>query len=964
MDQDKRLKEIEKAGAIEGSQLAQNEIARLTEEQKNNLLQEKQALSQASQQRTLISQAAEMGVDTAAELSAQGQQGSISQPAINEQTQQILSKYGIDPRQKVAPRSVTTTRSTSKQGQTTVENITNTTTTNHNVIKIIQPNIPVVQPNIAMRQGGLSNAKFKSWLQKANQQQEELANSQMNDYNRRERNLLRSTNSMMRKLQDLSKSIGKSLDPENMTNTISGSLKTMLFLFITTMIPIVWKPLMEKLSVFEANFRSFFGMELPGDLKGKVSEKIGGWKKALGIADGDIDKKGVPGAVLSLIKSSFQELLQKLEYEKQDRAKAIKRIEGDKPDSITDIGGWLNYFGKIAVAALGGSEGQAKAAGKEISKEKVKEINEEEFELEGKKISMRGEFDEKGELRNEDSALKLTQSIANETTKETVDISKIQTSLEKLKSFSKDQNKLIPLSPEFVEKISQIVPQEKIVDLINKYQSKGEYKINDTDYVFTTRKSDYDPSSEYSIWDRIKEWSSAGADLGKKTGTAAGAVAGALPTAGFGVVAGGSIGYMLGGALGGAGGAAIGLGHGLKDAVTAYFKAPGGQLSLVSLNSLSEKEKRNLNFHKNYAKAKIEEVSPEFISELFGLAQNTNSFSSDNYIALNKTFTDVGKKTVVNQNYKEIVNDALELKEKKADLDKENTQNNRFLGTADLSRVQKDPINESSSKESPSPVVTNSSNPQKANVSTTQNIDETAKKIIQYLKDKLGLTQEQASGVAGNLYVESAGFNLSAEGDNGTSFGLAQWHNERKEALFKRAGTRTPTLEQQLDYLVYELNNTEKGALNALKQATSVKDSAYVFAKKFERPATGSDGLPLHFDRRWGYAENFYKKATPDAVPTDINKIEVSEFTTQGPTGASSTVAPIVESAMVIPNINNSEEEKLKTIADQTKILAETTAVSAQLDAIPKQQLIKINKTETPSQSKQQVAEGGWSSPT
>ena len=959
MDQDKRLKEIEKAGAIEGSQLAQNEIARLTEEQKNNLLQEKQALSQASQQRTLISQAAEMGVDTAAELSAQGQQGSISQPAINEQTQQILSKYGIDSRQKVTPRSTTTTRSTSKQGQTTVENITNTTTTNHNVVKIIQPNIPVTQPNIAMRQGGLSNAKFKNWLQKANQQQEELANSQMNDYNRRERNLLRSTNSMMRKLQDLSKSIGRSLDPENMTNTISGSLKTMLFLFITTMIPIVWKPLIEKLSVFEANFRSFFGMELPGDLKDKVSGKINGWKKALGIADEDVNKKGVPGAVLSLIKSSFQELLQKLEYEKQDRAKAIKRIEGDKPDSFIDISGWLNYLGKVAVAALSGSEGQAKAAGKEISEEKVKKISEEEFELEGKTISMKGEFNEKGELRNEDSALKLTQSIANETTKETVDISKIQTSLEKLKSFSKDQNKLVPLSPEFVEKISQIVPQEKIVDLINKYQSKGEYKINDTDYVFTTRKSDYDPSGEFSIWDRIKEWSSAGEDLGKKAGTAAGAVAGALPTAGFGVVAGGSIGYMLGGALGGVGGATIGLGHGLKDAVTAYFKAPGGQLSLVSLNSLSEKEKRNLNFHKNYAKARIEEVSPEFISELFGMAQNTNSFSSSNYTSLNKTFTDAGKKTSVNQKYKEIVNDALELKEKKADLDKENTQTNRFSGTADLSRSQKDPVVSKSSLSSSD--VTGDS--QKADVSTTQNIDETAKKIIQYLKDKLGLTQEQASGVAGNLYVESGGFNLSAEGDNGTSFGLAQWHNERKEALFKHAGTRTPTLEQQLDYLAYELNNTEKGALNSLKQATSVKDSAYVFAKKFERPATGSNGLPLHFDRRWGYAENFYKKIIPGAVPTDINKIEVSKFITQGPTGVSSTIAPIVESAMIIPNTNNSDEEKLKTIADQTRVLVETTAVSAQLDAIPRQQIIKTNVA-PPPQQQQQVQEGNWSSNT
>ena len=56
-------------------------------------------------------------------------------------------------------------------------------------------------------------------------------------------------------------------------------------------------------------------------------------------------------------------------------------------------------------------------------------------------------------------------------------------------------------------------------------------------------------------------------------------------------------------------------------------------------------------------------------------------------------------------------------------------------------------------------------------------------------------------------------------------------------------------------------------------------------------------------------------------------------------------------------------EEKLKTIADQTKVLAETTAVSAQLDAIPRQQIIKTNVA-PPPQQQQQVQEGNWSSNT
>ena len=54
MDQDKRLKEIEKAGAIEGAQMAQNEIASMAQEQRNNLLQEKQVISQQAQERQQV----------------------------------------------------------------------------------------------------------------------------------------------------------------------------------------------------------------------------------------------------------------------------------------------------------------------------------------------------------------------------------------------------------------------------------------------------------------------------------------------------------------------------------------------------------------------------------------------------------------------------------------------------------------------------------------------------------------------------------------------------------------------------------------------------------------------------------------------------------------------------------------------------------------------------------------------
>ena len=954
-ERERRLKELDKAGAIEGAQLAQGEIARLSQEQRNNLQQEKMALSQQAQERAIISQAAEMGVATAADISQQGNNQGVQAPGMNAQTQQILSKYGINPNQKVAPKTTTTTRSTTKQGATIVENITNTTTTNHNVVRVIQPNIPIAKPNIAMRQGAISNAKFKTWLQKANAQQEELANSQMNDYNRRERSLLRSTDRMMKKLQDLSKTIGRGLDPENMTNSVSGSLKTLMFLFIATMIPLVWKPLMEKIEVFEANFRSFFGMDLPGDLKTKATT-VKNWKAFLGLEGKDLDEYGVPGAVGKLIKSAFDRLLAKLELEKKDREKAIARLENEKPDSITDIEGWVKYLGKVAAAAVGGSEAQATyTEGSRVSEEKTKELENEEFELEGKKISMLGEFDEKGELRNEDSALKLTQSIANETQKETVDISKIQTSLEKLRSFSKNQDKLIPLSPEFVNKIKEIVPEERILSLIEKYKGKGEYRVNQDDYVFTTKKSDYDPGTQYSICDRVKEWQG----VGGSAGAVAGAAAGALPTAGFGIAAGGAIGYMLGSVVG----SGVGLVHGLGDMASAYFKAPGGQLSLVPLNSLSEDEKRTANFHKTHAKASIEEVSPEFINELLGVAEkdaSKNAFKTDNYAAIKSTLEGSGKKVSVDASYQEAANNSQTLKLKKAEEDSKDTQVKRFENNV-KSKVQE--YKAKKAETSSTGDASQQGEPTKSNVSAPADKNPTAKKIIEYLKEKLGLTKEQAAGVAGNLYVESGGFNLQAKGDKGTSYGLAQWHNERKDALFNKTGTsesNPPNLEQQLDYLIYELSNSEKRALLALKNASTVKDSALVFAQKFERPAKGSDGYPLHFDRRWKHAEDFYNLPIQETTNIPVQATyTAANFT---PTQTSeSAVSKVAENVTTMTADNSNEMSTLSKIAETTQKLAETTGLSAQLDAIPRQHNVVNNVTQAPFQHPMNV---GWASQT
>lgn len=126
--------------------------------------------------------------------------------------------------------------------------------------------------------------------------------------------------------------------------------------------------------------------------------------------------------------------------------------------------------------------------------------------------------------------------------------------------------------------------------------------------------------------------------------------------------------------------------------------------------------------------------------------------------------------------------------------------------------------------------------------------------ITKYLM-KLGYSKAQASGITGNIFVESE-YNTKAVGDNGTSFGLAQWHNERWDALKKYASNKKLDpyeIESQLDYLDFELKNSEKNAYNKLKQTNTPYDSAFVFAKYFERPATISE-------RRMEKAEEVYKQ--------------------------------------------------------------------------------------------------------
>lgn len=125
-----------------------------------------------------------------------------------------------------------------------------------------------------------------------------------------------------------------------------------------------------------------------------------------------------------------------------------------------------------------------------------------------------------------------------------------------------------------------------------------------------------------------------------------------------------------------------------------------------------------------------------------------------------------------------------------------------------------------------------------------------AKEIYVYLVNDMRLTPAAACGVLANIEHESS-FNHDLWGDNGTSYGICQWHNERLTNM-KNYCTKNKldwkTLYGQLSFLKYELstNKSDTGYIldklkNTQNTAAGAYQAGYDWCYYFERPANKAD---------------------------------------------------------------------------------------------------------------------------
>lgn len=126
-----------------------------------------------------------------------------------------------------------------------------------------------------------------------------------------------------------------------------------------------------------------------------------------------------------------------------------------------------------------------------------------------------------------------------------------------------------------------------------------------------------------------------------------------------------------------------------------------------------------------------------------------------------------------------------------------------------------------------------------------------------------GLTTPQAAGLVGNLQAESgANLNPAAVGDGGRAMGIAQWHPDRR-ANFQRAIGKPferSTFDDQLRFIWWEFNNTERAAYSRLRRARTAEEAAAIVDQYYER----SSGA--HRQRRIAYARALMPASTGTAT--------------------------------------------------------------------------------------------------
>ena len=299
------------------------------------LLQSSEYMAQQVAANNVLSQQVEMAA-------AQGAGG------FNPATVGTLSQYGLGQPKQVKTQTI----STSNQKQSNQKIIVNNKTENivYNDVKVPAGSTakkPVPVPIVTDKSkldGGLG--KFKSWLGNTFNQQSELSARKQREFRRKDAELTKQSNKMIRDLDKTSKSLGDRLDPKHVYRDVGSAFKNVLILLGLATIVENWPKLMNSINDIEHSVTDFVnnGINKTRDFFSDGGTFSVNMTKMLGGKPGESPGDAFKNLLFDEKEGLFAYISKYLNDRLEERAAAIKTVK--KPNfSILDINASIGSLG-------------------------------------------------------------------------------------------------------------------------------------------------------------------------------------------------------------------------------------------------------------------------------------------------------------------------------------------------------------------------------------------------------------------------------------------------------------------------------------------------------------------------------------------------------------------------------------------------------------------------------------------
>lgn len=336
-------------------QEAQQQLLAIQAEQQQNLAVARAESKASFENNQTLAQAAELGAISAAEAEQMAQAG--GQVTLNPATQSVLAKYGVG--QPKFSRTQSHSQQVTKQNITINNNVTSNTTNDVKVPggvggPLAGRPLQFKDPQTA---GQSSTNKFKVWISQAFARQNEEGAKRDREYRNRENSLSKSANRMMKRLEDVGKTIGTRMDPRKIGSTWQSQLKTLLLLFGFGYLTSNWTKVLDTVASIEEWVKGTwsyfteggFTSSLAGLFGGKPGQPLFDSLKTLFL--GNEEEKGLFGHIKQFFSDMWDE-----------RAEAVKSVKTpDITNALNDpmnaIKSLFEYLSNILTTAFSGTEG-------------------------------------------------------------------------------------------------------------------------------------------------------------------------------------------------------------------------------------------------------------------------------------------------------------------------------------------------------------------------------------------------------------------------------------------------------------------------------------------------------------------------------------------------------------------------------------------------------------------------------